>query len=101
MSDKSYRELLEERAKLDAQIDAVREREKSSAIQQARELVREYGLQVSDVFSGGSNRKSNKGQKVAPKYRDPATGMPWTGRGRAPVWIVGDDRSKYLIQQPA
>ena len=49
-------------------------------------------------------RKSTKGRKlgkVAPKYRDPATGMTWTGRGRAPVWIVGDDRSKYLIQQPA
>lgn len=35
--------------------------------------------------------------KVAPKYRDPATGATWTGRGIAPKWIADKDRSKYLI----
>jgi len=34
---------------------------------------------------------------VAPKYRDPATGKTWTGRGKAPKWIDGKDRSKFLI----
>lgn len=34
----------------------------------------------------------------APKYRDPGSGATWSGRGRAPAWLVGTkDRSKFLI----
>jgi DNA-binding protein H-NS len=33
-------------------------------------------------------RKSLKGRKVAPKYRDPATGDTWAGRGARPRWLV-------------
>ena len=40
--------------------------------------------------------KSNGG-KVAAKYRDPATGQSWTGRGKAPKWIDGKDRAQFLI----
>ena len=29
-----------------------------------------------------------KGVKVAPKYRCPTSGDTWTGRGRAPAWVV-------------
>ena len=29
-----------------------------------------------------------KGVKVAPKYRCPTSGHTWTGRGRAPAWVV-------------
>ena len=36
-------------------------------------------------------------KKVAPKYRDPATGKTWTGRGRAPTWLDGKDRAQFLI----
>ena len=35
-------------------------------------------------------RKSSKGQKtgkVAPKYRDAATGQTWSGRGLQPNWL--------------
>ena len=28
------------------------------------------------------------GVKVAPKYRCPTSGDTWTGRGRAPAWVV-------------
>ena len=31
------------------------------------------------------------------KYRDPATGATWTGRGREPKWIEGKDRAGYLV----
>ena len=26
--------------------------------------------------------------KVAPKYRDPATGQTWSGRGKEPRWLA-------------
>jgi DNA-binding protein H-NS len=39
---------------------------------------------------------------VAPKYRHPATSATWTGRGKAPLWIVeaeknGQTRQQFLI----
>jgi DNA-binding protein H-NS len=38
---------------------------------------------------------------VRPKYRDPATGDTWSGRGRMASWLkrkldAGEDREKYL-----
>ncbi|MPW23898.1 DNA-binding protein H-NS [Paraburkholderia piptadeniae] len=33
-----------------------------------------------------------------PKYRDPATGATWSGRGPAPAWLAGaKDRTAFLI----
>ncbi|CAG9239997.1 Low-complexity acidic protein [Paraburkholderia caribensis] len=38
----------------------------------------------------------------APKYRDPATGATWSGRGRAPAWLAGaKDRTAFLIEGSA
>ena len=37
-----------------------------------------------------------KGVKVAPKYRCPTSGDTWTGRGRAPAWVVDICDSKKL-----
>lgn len=29
-----------------------------------------------------------RGVKVAPKYRDPVTGLTWAGRGKTPAWVL-------------
>jgi DNA-binding protein H-NS len=99
---KSYKELLKEREALEQAIASARQQELSEAIQKARELVAEFGLTVQDVFPAGrgaskSSGKSSTGNKVAAKYRDPSSGQTWTGRGKAPKWIDGQDRTKYLI----
>ena len=40
-----------------------------------------------------------KGVKVAPKYRCPNSGDTWTGRGRAPAWVVSTcDSNKLSIE---
>ena len=40
-----------------------------------------------------------KGVKVAPKYRCPTSGDTWTGRGRAPAWVVNTcDSNKLSIE---
>lgn len=98
----SYQELLKQRDALELAIAAARAQELSDAIRKARELVAEFGLSIQDVFPAGrsankSAGKSSSRAKVAPKYRDPATGQTWTGRGKAPKWIEGQDRAKYLI----
>lgn len=94
-----YKELLKQRDALEQQIAEARQRETSQAVNQVRAIVAEFGLTVQDVFPAGRTatkavRKSSG--KVAPKYRDPATGATWTGRGKAPRWI-GEDRSKFAI----
>jgi len=40
---------------------------------------------------------SRTAPRSAPKYRDPRTGKTWSGRGRAPRWIQGEDRTPFLI----
>ena len=36
---------------------------------------------------------------VAPKYRDPNSGSTWSGRGKPPKWIAGQNRDQFLIQK--
>ena len=94
----TYKHLLEQRSELERRIEAARQREIAGAVEKARALIREYGLSETDVFGRGSGRVSKSaGTKVAPKYRDPASGATWTGRGKAPRWIEGKDRNSFLI----
>jgi DNA-binding protein H-NS len=95
----SYQDLVNQRKELDQKIEAARKSELSDAISKARALVVQFNLEVTDVFPSGrkARAKTTSGNKVAPKYRDPATGQTWTGRGKAPKWIDGKDRAPFLI----
>lgn len=95
----SYKELLQKREVLEREIAQARENEVSAAVAKARELVAEFGLTVQDLFPGrGAKAAITKPvSKVAAKYRDPASGQTWTGRGKAPKWIEGQDRAPFLI----
>lgn len=98
MSNVSYKELLAQREALEQQIQSVRKAELSEAVAKARQLVAEFGLTESDVFPASRRASSaQKGSAVAPKYRDPATGATWTGRGKAPTWIRDKDRAQFAI----
>ena len=94
----TYKELLKQQEALALQVEEARKREISDTVTKVRQMVSEFGLTERDVFpSGRKSGGTSTGGKVAPKYRDPATGQTWTGRGKAPKWIDGKDRSKYLI----
>ena len=93
----TYKELLQQREALELQIAQARKREISQAVSQVRSLVAEFGLSSQDIFPTGKARAAVAGAKVAPKYRDPATGKTWTGRGKPPKWIDGQERAKFLI----
>jgi DNA-binding protein H-NS len=93
-------ELMAQREALDKQIAETRKNELREAIRTVQSLVAEFDLTSADVFgSARTDKKADKrtGRKVAPKYRDPATGKTWTGRGRAPTWLEGKDKVKFLI----
>lgn len=89
-----YQNLLARKAELEAQIAQAQAERKAEGIAAARALIQEHGLTAADVFPQGK-AKSSVG---VPKYRDPATGATWTGRGKPPNWIVGKDRTSLLIE---
>ena len=91
-----YKELLKQREELEAQIAQARKAELETAIAKARQLVLDYSLTERDIF-GGVRTSTAKGTTVAPKYKDPATGATWTGRGKPPRWIADKDRAQFLI----
>ena len=95
----TLQELVAQRDALDKQIARTRQQELESVISQVRSLIAEYGLRRQDIFAGDSSepKSSKRRAKVAAKYRDEATGQTWTGRGKAPKWIEGKDRTPFVI----
>ena len=94
----SYKEIQEQIARLQDEASIARKAELKAAIVTIREQMALYGITVADL---GGTVKPQKAKRttaqVAAKYRDPASGKTWSGRGRAPLWIKGD-LTAYLIR---
>jgi len=85
----TLKELLEQKATLDKQIEEAGRSERSAAISQVRALMADHGLTVADLGNAKppSKSTSTKGAKVAAKYRNSETGDTWSGRGLQPNWL--------------
>jgi DNA-binding protein H-NS len=85
----SLQDLLAKRAALEQEIEATQKRERQDAIAKVKALMSEYGLTVADLSAKAPGPKAgvSKGTKVAPKYRNRATGETWSGRGLQPNWL--------------
>ena len=94
----TLKELMAQKEALEQKIVEARETELADAIAKVLAIVSEYGLTAIDIFGKSGLKASGKKAKtkVAAKYKD-ANGNSWTGRGRAPKWIEGKDRNKFLI----
>ncbi|CAB5670887.1 H-NS histone family [Delftia tsuruhatensis] len=92
-----YKALVAQRAELDAKIAQALKAEQSGAIAQARELVQHYGLTQAHIFGAPKKSKGAQGSVGQAKYRNPATGATWTGRGKPPRWIENQDRAAFAI----
>ncbi len=84
-------DLLAQRAALEKQIIEAQREERSGAITQIKTLMSQYGLTLADLGSRSAAAAPRKtggaGVKVAAKYRNPATGDTWSGRGLQPKWM--------------
>jgi DNA-binding protein H-NS len=80
-------ELLAQKAELERQIAETQRAERADAIGQIRQLMSQYGLDMADITGRSSGAARAPSTKVAPKYRDPATGQTWSGRGLQPNWL--------------
>ncbi len=90
-------DLMAQREALEKAIEAARQEEIKQAVETVRGLVKQFKLTSADIFGGKTKAAGGKRKAVAPKYKDPATGATWTGRGKAPKWIEGKDRAKFAI----
>ena len=99
-SGKSVEELTAEREKLDAEIKKRQDAEKASVIAQIKQVAETYGVTADELVEAmGGLKSKRKGVKAKPKYRDPATGIIWSGRGKEPAWIKGKKREDFLIAE--
>jgi len=86
-----YKTILQEIKKLQAQAEQERKKEIANVVADIKAKMAEYGITPQDLgFGGGrgSRGSKSKGGSVPAKYRDPATGAEWSGRGRAPKWVT-------------
>lgn len=87
----SLKELIAQKEALERQIELTVTKERTDAVAKVRSLMAEYGLTLADLSTRVSAKpkttKTAKGNKVAPKYRDKATGETWSGRGLQPKWL--------------
>ncbi|WP_157268052.1 H-NS histone family protein [Azohydromonas aeria] len=89
----NIQDLLKQREELERQIKQLQESSRSEAINTIKELMAQNNLSIEDLQSNtrSGGKKGESGGKtgtVAPKYRDPASGKTWTGRGLKPKWVT-------------
>jgi len=94
---KTYKELQVEIKNLQMRAEKARRAEVANVIADIKEKMREYGITEADLSGKGGKKQVKKAGTVKPKYRNSATGETWTGRGKPPKWIAGQDREKFLI----
>ena len=87
----SLQDLLAQRAEIERKIAEAQREERAAAISKIRALMAEYGLTAADIAGKTApTPRANgpaSGGKVAPKYRNAATGETWSGRGLQPKWL--------------
>lgn len=97
MNTPSLQELLAQKAEIERRIAETQRAERAEAIAQIRSLMSQYGLTLADIGARAATPppaprtpSSREGAKVAPKYRDAATGQTWSGRGLQPNWLKAE-----------
>lgn len=94
----TYKELTAQIETLKKQAEHLRQSEIANAIADIKSKMRDYGISASDLGVGGGKKSSKGKDPVAAKYRDSASGVTWSGRGKPPKWIAGKDRASFLIK---
>lgn len=114
----TYQELKSKAGEILKQAEKIRRKEVRTVIAEIRAMMSAYDLTVDDLqpktrlkratkatakAGAVKARKPKAGAKraaVKPKYRNPETGVTWTGRGKPPNWIKdAKNRDAFLIEQ--
>jgi len=97
-------------AELNQRIEAARLAEMGDAIARCRAIIDEFELSAFDLgfvrvqsLPSPTRVARTFVPKVVraplpPKYRNPATGETWSGRGRKPQWMYSDQCDTFIIR---
>ncbi|HSA48440.1 MAG TPA: H-NS histone family protein [Candidatus Competibacteraceae bacterium] len=95
MTEDSLDDLIEVKARVEQEI---RQRAKAELV--ALESRRAALLALLEEDPGVPAKNPAKAPVVSfPKYRDPATGKTWSGKGKRPQWFDADRAEDFLIAQ--
>jgi len=102
--------------KLRKQAQSLQSKRRKPVIQSIVRSMKEYDITIEEItaalgkapakvksFSPKTKPVSGARKTVPAKYRNPTTGDTWTGRGKAPRWVVdaeasGQSREQFLIK---
>lgn len=98
----SYQDLLAQYELLKERVEAARLAEFEAARAEVRATIAAFGFTPDDLFVLPKVKKhyhiGKNRPPVAVKYRNPATGATWSGRGKPPRWMTNaDNRSEFLV----
>ena len=98
----SYQEVVAKIAELQRQAEDLKKQERKTVIKELRAKIAEFGLTAADLGLTGKQATAKAPSTVKAKYRNPATGETWSGRGIAPRWLqeaerTGKSRDSFLI----
>lgn len=98
-SAEELKDLQAQRDALDKQINDRKAAEQKAVIAQIVGVVKTYSVDVHELVDAlGGLPNKRKGIPAPIKYRDPATGNQWSGRGKAPGWLADKNREDYLVK---
>lgn len=89
-----YKSFMEKKALLEEQLDRERLAIAATVLLEIRCCVEEFGFSEKEVFPARSGVSTKKRRA---KYFNPKTGQTWSGAGREPAWLRGQDRTRFLI----
>lgn len=115
-------QLLEQRAAIEAEINALQSTERSAALAQIRSIVAQHGISAHDLLSATAyalpptrQRRNGAdhpvdgpralqkhpltGVKAPIKYRNRKTGDTWSGRGLRPRWLQAELAAGRSLEQ--
>ena len=96
----SYKQLTAQLEKLHKEVAVAREKEIAEAILEIKAKIAEYDITPEELgFTGRRVNGARKRAPLPPRYRNPKTGETWSGRGRAPGWLAGKNRDRFLIAE--
>lgn len=88
---------IKERDALNAKIEENQRAQRQDVLAQIKQVIQTYKIPLAEVGEYLGIKGTRKGSKAKPKYRNPADGKEWSGRGKEPLWIKGKDRTGFLI----
>jgi len=86
-----------ELAALETEATTAREAELVTAREKVAAIAADLGVSISDLMNSRKTAGKKAVKPVAVRYRDEDSGKTWTGRGREPKWIKGQDREKFEV----